>query len=141
MSEVASAAPAGVVGHGDYAVVEEDQDWVLGILAVITAAILAYLLRPAPPPPRSGGGGGGEGGPPRVPTKKRDMTLKELRQYDGTGGKPIYVAVKGKIFNVSSHPSGIELYGGCARSLARCLADCFLARACTHLRGCGCGCG
>jgi hypothetical protein len=84
-------------------VVQEDQTWILGVLAVITAAVMAYLLKPEH--------AAVETGPPRVPTKQEDLTLKQLRHYDGKDGRPIYIAVKGVIFNVSSHPSGIELYG------------------------------
>ncbi len=89
-------------------VVQEDQTWMLGVLAVITVATLAYLLRP------DGGASArdDDDGPPKPPTVKQDMTLRQLREYNGTNGKPIYVAVKGEIFNVSSHPSGVELYGG-----------------------------
>ncbi len=86
--------------------VQEDQTWMLGVLVVITVATLAYLLRP------DGGRLDDDDGAPRPPTVKQDMTLRQLREYNGTNGKPIYVAVKGEIFNVSSHPSGVELYGG-----------------------------
>lgn len=89
-------------------VVEEDSAWILGILAVITVAILAYLLKPDDPV-----GHTTNKREARVPTEKADLTLSQLRKYDGTGGRPIYIAVKGVIFNVSSHPSGIELYGRC----------------------------
>ncbi len=41
-------------------------------------------------------------GPPRAFTKE------ELRRYDGQGGRPIYIAVKGVVFNMSSAP---EFYG------------------------------
>ena len=81
----------------------DDTGWILGLLVVFTAAILAYIMKPEPEFDKV---------PPRPLTKKEDLTLKQLRHYDGTDGKPIYIAVKGVIFNVSSHPSGIELYGG-----------------------------
>lgn len=30
------------------------------------------------------------------------ITLDELRRYDGTDGRPVYVAYKGKVYNLSS---------------------------------------
>ena len=32
----------------------------------------------------------------------RKFTLKELEEYDGKGGKPAYIAVKGKVYDVSA---------------------------------------
>jgi predicted heme/steroid binding protein len=32
----------------------------------------------------------------------RTFTLKELAEYNGTGGKPAYVAYKGKVYDVSA---------------------------------------
>ena len=32
----------------------------------------------------------------------RKFTLKELSEYDGKGGKPTYVAYKGKVYDVSA---------------------------------------
>ena len=80
-----------------------DDTWVLALLAVLVATVLAYLLRPEKERPKY----------TRVPTPKQDLTLQQLRKYNGTDGRDIYVAVKGIIFNVSSHPSGRELYGRC----------------------------
>jgi predicted heme/steroid binding protein len=34
--------------------------------------------------------------------KPRKFTLKELAEYNGTGGKPAYVAYKGKVYDVSA---------------------------------------
>jgi predicted heme/steroid binding protein len=31
----------------------------------------------------------------------RKFTLEELKQYDGQGGKPAYVALNGKVYDVS----------------------------------------
>jgi predicted heme/steroid binding protein len=31
----------------------------------------------------------------------RKLTLKELEEYDGKGGKPAYIAYKGKVYDVS----------------------------------------
>jgi len=33
--------------------------------------------------------------------ESRKFTLKELEEYDGKGGKPAYIAYKGKVFDVS----------------------------------------
>jgi len=53
---------------------------------------------PAPPPP-----------PPPPKMKKRDMTVEELRKYDGKDpNTPVCLAVNGKIFNVSR---GRRFYG------------------------------
>lgn len=53
---------------------------------------------PSPPPP-----------PPPPKMKKRDMTVEELRQYDGKDPTtPVLLAVNGKIFNVSR---GRRFYG------------------------------
>jgi predicted heme/steroid binding protein len=35
-------------------------------------------------------------------TEPRKFTLKELAKYDGKGGKPAYVAYKGKVYDVSA---------------------------------------
>jgi predicted heme/steroid binding protein len=32
----------------------------------------------------------------------RKFTLKELEEYDGKGGKPAYIACKGKVYEVSN---------------------------------------
>jgi len=41
----------------------------------------------------------------------RDFTIASLAPYNGTGGQPIYIAVDGWVFNMSSHPSGPSFYG------------------------------
>ncbi|KAF8310260.1 cytochrome b5 [Clavulina sp. PMI_390] len=50
--------------------------------------------------------------PPRTdlaPPKEDPFTLEDLKQYDGkTEGKPIYVAIKGTVFDVSNKR---EMYG------------------------------
>jgi membrane-associated progesterone receptor component len=38
----------------------------------------------------------------------KKLTIEELNQYNGKGGAPIYVCIKGKIFDVSTRP---DLYG------------------------------
>eukprot|EP01127_Copromyxa_protea_P000924 TRINITY_DN10837_c0_g1_i1.p1 TRINITY_DN10837_c0_g1~~TRINITY_DN10837_c0_g1_i1.p1 ORF type:complete len:167 (+),score=41.47 TRINITY_DN10837_c0_g1_i1:16-516(+) len=42
---------------------------------------------------------------PDTPPVKRDWTLAELREFDGTNGKPIYISAKGKVFDMSSKPN------------------------------------
>jgi predicted heme/steroid binding protein len=40
-----------------------------------------------------------------VPTEKlKPFSLDELRTFDGTEGKPIYVAYKGKVYDLSKSP-------------------------------------
>jgi predicted heme/steroid binding protein len=34
----------------------------------------------------------------------KPFTLEELQRFDGTGGKPIYIAYKGKVYDLSSSP-------------------------------------
>jgi len=42
----------------------------------------------------------------------RDFTLNQLREFDGTKGKPIYIGLQGEVFDVSS---GADFYGeGCS---------------------------
>ena len=36
-----------------------------------------------------------------MPEDKKQFTLEELAQYDGTGGKPVYIAHQGKVVDVS----------------------------------------
>ncbi len=35
-------------------------------------------------------------------TEETKFTLEELAEYNGTGGKPAYVACKGKVYDVSA---------------------------------------
>jgi predicted heme/steroid binding protein len=54
-------------------------------------------------------------------TEPRKFTLKELAEYNGAGGKPAYIAYKGKVYDVSAssfwldgdhfgtHPAGKDL--------------------------------
>lgn len=37
--------------------------------------------------------------------KQKEFTLSELAQYDGTMGKPAYVAVYGIVYDVSNNPT------------------------------------
>jgi predicted heme/steroid binding protein len=42
---------------------------------------------------------------PEIPMESlKPFTLKELQRYDGTGGKPIYIAYKGKVYDLSPSP-------------------------------------
>jgi predicted heme/steroid binding protein len=38
----------------------------------------------------------------------RRFTLKELEEYNGKGGKPAYVAYKGKVYDVSEVPLWLD---------------------------------
>jgi 2-oxoglutarate ferredoxin oxidoreductase subunit beta len=44
-------------------------------------------------------------GKPEIPMESlKPFTLEELQHFDGTGGKPIYIAYKGKIYDLSTSP-------------------------------------
>jgi predicted heme/steroid binding protein len=38
----------------------------------------------------------------------RRFTTEELSQYDGTDGRPAYVAYKGKVYDVSDGPTWVD---------------------------------
>jgi membrane-associated progesterone receptor component len=42
------------------------------------------------------------------PIVLRDFTLEQLREYNGSNGKPIYIAIKGEVFDASK---GTQYYG------------------------------
>lgn len=46
------------------------------------------------------------------PQQLRNFTLSELAEFDGANGKPIYLAIKGKVYDVSSKPSAYGPEGG-----------------------------
>eukprot|EP00941_MAST-03F_sp_MAST-3F-sp1_P006009 g6009.t1 len=49
---------------------------------------------------------------PKRPTRTiREISMEELHENDGKDGKPIWVAVQGEVFDVTSHTSGRDLYG------------------------------
>lgn len=37
--------------------------------------------------------------------RQREFTIEELAQYDGSGGKPAYVAVNGTVYDLSMNPA------------------------------------
>lgn len=39
-----------------------------------------------------------------VQNNKKTFTLAELKKYDGTNGRPAYIAVKGTVYNVTHAP-------------------------------------
>ena len=42
---------------------------------------------------------------PKVPVEElKPFTLEELQRFDGTGEKPIYIAYKGKVYDLSTSP-------------------------------------
>jgi membrane-associated progesterone receptor component len=75
------------------------------ILWVILAFVVAYLaksiLTPPPPPPAPR--------PARKPIDMREFTIDELKNFAGQDATtPIYLALKGKIYDVSR---GRSFYG------------------------------
>ena len=46
-----------------------------------------------------------------APAPRRDFVEAELAQFKGEGGRPIYVAADGLVFNMSSHEGGPAFYG------------------------------
>jgi membrane-associated progesterone receptor component len=45
---------------------------------------------------------------PKDPIELRDFTIEQLREFDGSKGKPIYIGLNGDVFDVSGAP---EYYG------------------------------
>eukprot|EP01126_Amoeba_proteus_P035726 TRINITY_DN3605_c0_g4_i3.p1 TRINITY_DN3605_c0_g4~~TRINITY_DN3605_c0_g4_i3.p1 ORF type:complete len:163 (-),score=29.03 TRINITY_DN3605_c0_g4_i3:258-746(-) len=56
--------------------------------------IIRLVFEPRVPPP-----------PVRVPPKPRDWNTAELLKYTGINGTPIYLSLKGKVYDVSSKPN------------------------------------
>eukprot|EP00834_Sanchytrium_tribonematis_P002686 NODE_88_length_21789_cov_0.534440.p13 type:complete len:217 gc:universal NODE_88_length_21789_cov_0.534440:7610-6960(-) len=46
------------------------------------------------------------------PPQLRQFTIEELAAFDGTNDKPIYLAIKGKVYDVSSKPKSYGPEGG-----------------------------
>lgn len=46
-----------------------------------------------------------------APGELRDFTVASLAPFTGEGGRPIYVAADGVVFNMSSHEGGPGFYG------------------------------
>ena len=71
----------------------------LGLLALAAYLIYTNHLKSAPPriAPKQ----------PRI-IEQRDYTLKELQPKNGLNGQPIYIAVKGTVYDVSA---GATFYG------------------------------
>ena len=72
----------------------------LGLCALLLYKIIAGQKKQQPPPPRE----------PELPKlKKQDMTLEQLREYDGKGPESrILLAANGKVFDVTR---GKRFYG------------------------------
>ncbi|KAL2137851.1 hypothetical protein VTI28DRAFT_7999 [Corynascus sepedonium] len=69
------------------------------LLAALAYTAYAFLLRPSPPP--------------QLPKEEpaivfRTFTPRTLLPYNGEGGKPVYLAVRGRVFDVSR---GRNFYG------------------------------
>lgn len=98
----AARAEDGTEVSGD----NEEASWLelgmMGLLLGVIGWLIKELLFPAAPakppvtlvPPRR-----------RTPVEPRDFTPEELRKMDGTGGNPIYVAVRGVVYDVTSRAS------------------------------------
>ncbi|EGG13724.1 cytochrome b5 domain-containing protein [Cavenderia fasciculata] len=74
------------------------------VIWAILVGVIVYLVKviwfPPPPPIIA---------KKKMPTyEKRDYTLEELTKYNGTNGTPIFVSIKGKIYDVSYKSS---MYG------------------------------
>lgn len=46
-----------------------------------------------------------------LPPDGHEYTKEELAQYDGDCGKAILIALKGTVYDITSHPSGRQFYG------------------------------
>ena len=63
------------------------------------------------------------------PVTLRNFTLEELAEFDGADGKPIYLAIKGKVYDVTSKPTAYGPKGG---------YKAFAAKDATRAYGTGC---
>lgn len=77
------------------------------LLGVLGVAAFAYT-RTKTTPPKSKMSGMSAPNPNLAPPQDRQFNPAELAQYDGTEGKPIYVAIKGVVYDVSAKK---EMYG------------------------------
>ncbi|XXQ36429.1 Cytochrome b5 heme-binding domain-containing protein [Plasmodiophora brassicae] len=46
-----------------------------------------------------------------LPPDGHEYTKEDLAQYDGDCGKAILIALKGTVYDITSHPSGRQFYG------------------------------
>eukprot|EP01083_Nonionella_stella_P006400 18581_1 len=63
----------------------------------------------------------------------RTFALDELLSFDGTNDSPIYIALNGNVYDVTSHESGRELYSGPYKMMAGRDASVMLAKMDTKL--------
>ena len=76
------------------------------VISLLAGVLMAWCIVREPAP----------GSPPaearRRPTKReRAISAQEIRRHDGRDGRPIWIVVRGNVFDVTSHPSGRDLYG------------------------------
>ena len=63
-----------------------------------------------------------------IKRETKEIELEELKKHDWTHER-VWICVKGDVFDISSHPTGVELYGkeGTYRNFAGRVADVGLA--------------
>jgi len=104
-----------IVEASDTAKEGQESDIVPIVLSILAGVFLAWFIT------RAGSGDPdvrNQMRPPpftiqRTPTRSiRSITKEELARNNGRGdSKRIFIAVSGDVFDITSHPSGIELYG------------------------------
>ncbi len=91
------------------------------VAALILAPALWLWLRPVPRPAASSSGG------PAARGAQLSLTPSELRKFDGRDGRPIYLAVRGTVYDVTpsrdfyGEGGSYALFAGrdCTRALAK----------------------
>jgi len=69
-----------------------------GVVVVMSIWLIKKIFTPDEQPPISIV-------PPKPPPEPRDFTIDELKEFNGTNGKPIYIGCKGKVYDVSNKAS------------------------------------
>jgi membrane-associated progesterone receptor component len=77
---------------------------ITGLLGYLAKKLLDRLRAKEPDPPEN---------PQPAPSEveSREMTLDQLHQCDGKDGNPMYVSIRGLIYDVSSNPDGLYEQG------------------------------
>ncbi len=88
------------------------QAMVIGTTTVLGAALLVYLLtkkeEAEEEEDKTGGGNTSKEVKMKESLPLRDFTIEQLREFDGSEGKDIYISLKGDVFDVTE---ARELYG------------------------------